>query len=369
MELFGNTFFWSFFFMIGFVATLELIEDLGNQVTIRLFHRKIETVWLLVAYVVVVILFVRVLRLFGTTYTWTANALRNGALIYMSLKLHSHKGYAVLLGCVFLSFWPYWDWNMGALAGFVGTLVLLYALNYWQNWIRRNQLRLFATLCVTSLIIWLFDMYSYGYELGQTLSVTVCFIAVMVLAYLYDQLLAYRKRREQELTYDTQHDALTGVHSRIKFNNDFSRYRQLVNDGKIPVVHLVMVDIDHFKRVNDTYGHLAGDAVLKAFAQDFTDYLDTMTFPATLYRTGGEEFSVILNGGTSNEQASVMLANYRKHLANLKINAAGASIKLTISAGVTQIAAADHENDQVISRADANLYAAKRAGRDRVVSD
>lgn len=91
MELVGNTFFWTFFFMIGFVASLEIVEDLGPELMMRWFHRKVSAAVMIAVYVIAIILFVRMLRLLGTTYSWTANAIRNGTLIYVSKRLKDKK--------------------------------------------------------------------------------------------------------------------------------------------------------------------------------------------------------------------------------------------------------------------------------------
>ena len=369
MELVGNTFFWTFFFMIGFVASLEIVEDLGPDLMLRWFHRHVSAAVMIAVYVVAIMLFVRMLRLFGTTYTWTANAIRNGALIYVSKRLKDRKVFRWSLVAVFFTLWPFWNWNIGATLGFIGTLLVLIPLNDHQDWIKANWFRHAPVLIVVSLIYWLFDMYSYHYQLGQTLMVAAAFIAVIVLAHAYDHLLVYRKRETSNLQYDNQHDALTGVRNLSKFTTDFTRYRQLSADGTMPAVHLVMIDIDHFKRVNDTYGHLAGNDVLKTFAKDLEAYLDAGAFPADVYRTGGEEFSVLIYGGATDAQARALIDGYMAHLRQLTVKTAGVTLHLTISAGITRVVAEDTKNDHTIARADANLYAAKDAGRDTLITD
>lgn len=369
MELVGNTFFWTFFFMIGFVASLEIVEDLGPELMMRWFHRKVSAAVMIAVYVIAIILFVRMLRLLGTTYSWTANAIRNGTLIYVSKRLKDKKVFRWMLVAVFISFWPFWDWDIPSIIGFIGTLLILIPLNNHQDWIKANWFRHAPVLISVSLIYWLFDMYSYHYQLGQTLMVTAAFIVVIVLAHAYDHLLVYRKRETTHLEYDNQHDALTGVRSLSKFSTDFTRYRKLATEGTMASVYLVMIDIDHFKRINDTYGHLAGNDVLKTFAHDLDDYLDQVDFPVGLYRTGGEEFSLLIAGGATDAQARAIIDGYMAHLRQLTVETAGVAIHLTISAGITRVVSQDTQNDHTIARADANLYAAKDAGRDTVITD
>lgn len=367
--LFGNTFFWTFFFMIGFVASLEILEDVGPQFAERIFKHHIEELWLIIGYVIVVILFIRMLRLLGTTYTWTANALRNGVLIYMSTKLKSQKGLGLILGVTFLSFWPFWDLNFWSALGVAGTLCLLLPLNHWRAWIHQKNWHLFLTLSVISIIFWLFDMVAFDYRLNQTISVIICFIIVLILAHLYDHLLRYRKQQTHELVYDTQHDALTGSRSLQKFTTDFARYQRLTLREQVPLVHLVMIDIDHFKAINDTYGHLIGNEVLTAFVQNCEGFLDTIAFPCTLYRTGGEEFSIIIAGGATDQETKQIMAGYCMQLKQFFVKTSVKPIQITVSVGITRITKHDAEVNTIIARADHHLYQAKRAGRDQIVAD
>lgn len=367
MALVGNTFFWSFFYMIGFVASVGLLEDLGGELSQHYLKHRVATPVLIACYVFMLLLFVRMLRIYGSTYTWTANAIRNGTLIFISKRLKDRKVFRWLLVAVFATYYPFWNWDLAATGWFIVTLLLLIPLNDHQDWIKANNLRHGVVLVGISLIYWLFDMYSYGYPLGETLAVTAMFIVVLAMAHGYDYLLAYRKQETSALAYDNQHDALTGVYSLAKFTADFSRYRKLSAAGTMMPVHLVMIDIDHFKHINDTYGHLTGNDVLRSFATDLADYLANLNFPAEAYRTGGEEFSVLIHGGASTAQAQQIVADYMKRLKKLEVQSSGHTIHLTISSGVARVQAKDEDDSATIARADAYLYEAKHAGRDTVV--
>ncbi len=368
MELVGNTFFWTFFFMIGFVATIQLVEDLGPELVMRWLRVRVSAALLIAIYVVLILLFIRALRLFGTTFTWTANALRNGALIYISKRLHNQHIFRVMLVAVFLTYIPFWNWNWAYTVGLALVLLLLIPLNNYQDAIKANAYLHGAVLVTISLVYWLFDMWSYHYELGATLGVTVAFIVVISLAHGYDHLLVYRKQEAATLQYDNQHDALTGTRSLSKFVTDFSRLRKLSVAGTMPAVHLVMIDIDHFKRINDTYGHLVGNDVLQTFSRHLDTYLTDATFPSELYRTGGEEFSILVAGGATDEQVRALMDGYLTELRKLTIPTTQATIKLTISVGITSVLTADAEDSDTIGRADSYLYEAKRGGRNRVIT-
>lgn len=133
----------------------------------------------------------------------------------------------------------------------------------------------------------------------------------------------------------------------------WQRYRHPLTVG--------VLDIDYFKRVNDCYGHKAGDRVLQLVAKALNDRLRTTDFIA---RFGGEEF-VILMPETPSETARSVLDGMREHIAALPFHFRGEPVSVTFSAGVAEFVEGDDE-DEAFDRADRALYLAKDAGRDRV---
>jgi two-component system, cell cycle response regulator len=129
------------------------------------------------------------------------------------------------------------------------------------------------------------------------------------------------------------------------------------------VLSLVMFDVDHFKRVNDTYGHLAGDAVLVHLARITNAIIRTEDI---LARYGGEEFAVICRG-TPLLNAGVLGERLRTKVESEAFDFQGARLPVTISVGVAALPEAQAANGQdLISEADSALYEAKRSGRNRV---
>jgi diguanylate cyclase len=125
-----------------------------------------------------------------------------------------------------------------------------------------------------------------------------------------------------------------------------------------------MLDLDHFKKVNDVYGHDAGDQALVYFAQLTCIVLREYD---TLYRCGGEEFLVTLPE-TDLHGATFTLSRLRRMLSKLPLKFQDKNIKLTFSGGVAELT--DEDTGQTLmSRADRMLYLAKQHGRDRVITD
>lgn len=127
---------------------------------------------------------------------------------------------------------------------------------------------------------------------------------------------------------------------------------------------LAVCDIDHFKQVNDTYGHLAGDKALRLMASVLQDSLRNTDFVA---RFGGEEFVVIMPS-TPCEEAARVLDKLRAAIADSPFHFKGTPVPMTISIGVTEILREDSPED-VFGRADALLYRAKKDGRNRLCAD
>ena len=131
-----------------------------------------------------------------------------------------------------------------------------------------------------------------------------------------------------------------------------------------PLLSCVIMDVDHFKRINDLYGHIAGDEVLQTIAGVLRD----TTRPGdSVARYGGEEFCVILVGA-SEENALAWAELARERLANVRFELAGQVVRVTASFGVAQRTADMQTIEQLIDAADKALLIAKSSGRNRVTA-
>jgi len=126
----------------------------------------------------------------------------------------------------------------------------------------------------------------------------------------------------------------------------------------------LMFDIDHFKKINDVHGHLAGDFVLKELARIVQGRIRR---DEVFARYGGEEFAIVLPE-TNLEGAGALAEGLREKVEQSRFVFQNESIKVTISIGVSTLTEQDKTSLDLIRAADAKLYEAKRGGRNRVVS-
>lgn len=158
----------------------------------------------------------------------------------------------------------------------------------------------------------------------------------------------------EQLEHAADHDPLTGVHTRLSF------YKEIADcvDMKLAII---VADIDHFKLVNDRYGHQAGDAALKSFAATLIRHCRDNDIIA---RFGGEEFVILLKHA---DQSDTVKAAERlsQKVRETPLHLKGRYIQLTASFGVAQVDSVAHV-DRAIHHADMAVYRAKSTGRDRV---
>jgi len=173
--------------------------------------------------------------------------------------------------------------------------------------------------------------------------------------------LAQQKQEVERLQTDVGVDFLTRIPNRRAFDE---RIAEEISRAKRydTTFSLIVIDVDHFKRVNDIYGHLAGDRILRAMAQVFDQQKRASDFVA---RYGGEEF-VLLLPETDLDHAAALAAKTREKVAGAKFRFESRSIRVTISAGVGEVLREKDTPGALFERVDAALYRAKENGRNRV---
>ncbi len=162
----------------------------------------------------------------------------------------------------------------------------------------------------------------------------------------------------EEASQQARTDALTGLANRRALNEFLQNCLDAIQPGEC--AGLLLLDIDHFKSFNDTYGHTTGDAVLSAFARNIRKFCNQECYPA---RYGGEEFAVILTGRDT-EALAEKAAELRRFVSTQTIAYEDLQLKITASAGLCILAKGD-TLQSAYDRADEGLYRAKKAGRNQ----
>lgn len=160
-------------------------------------------------------------------------------------------------------------------------------------------------------------------------------------------------------------DPLTGVNNRRSFKYVSTKELQRAKRYQQPL-SLLALDLDFFKRVNDTYGHDAGDYVLRAFS---TLCLQELRQTDTMFRMGGEEFIIILP--MANQSDAVKLAERLRHCVesnHFYFRELNQQIDITVSIGISSLSHAEQSIKELNKQADAALYKAKQSGRNRIIS-
>tara|TARA_R110001599_G_C12264508_1_gene660726 strand:+ start:3967 stop:5151 length:1185 start_codon:yes stop_codon:yes gene_type:complete len=180
----------------------------------------------------------------------------------------------------------------------------------------------------------------------------------------FNKMIKVIQKSENKLVDQAHRDQLTGLLNRFSFeevmSESFSRLNRLGERFA-----LIAVDIDHFKKVNDNYGHGAGDSVLEMVAKTMQNSVRNID---KVFRCGGEEFFILLSGADESSTA-VTAERIRKNIENGSIAADSYQVRVTVSLGYAVASAADEEYHQNLQKkADAALYRAKEFGRNRVIS-
>ncbi len=160
-----------------------------------------------------------------------------------------------------------------------------------------------------------------------------------------------------------RHDPLTGLPLRHSIEYDFTLYQMDARRNQNQF-YVVMIDVDHFKRINDTYGHPVGDTMLCHLTETLKG---TLRGNEPLYRYGGEEFLLLMQCKSGDEAASLagrLVATVRETPAS----AGGVCVNLTVTLGVAEVGELE-SLASAVQRSDAALYEGKHAGRDRYVID
>jgi diguanylate cyclase (GGDEF)-like protein len=192
-------------------------------------------------------------------------------------------------------------------------------------------------------------------------------LALVVTLGVLAWVLALRKRLERQtelLQFQATHDGLTGLWNRRAILEMLRRERELgARSGR--GVGLMMLDADHFKKINDTYGHPGGDLVLQTIAKRLRESVRSTEL---IGRYGGEEFLVLLPDNDP-DRVAMIAERVRGAMADTPVRIGAVEVQITVSIGTAVLEPLSHQDEtEALAAADSALYEAKRAGRNRVIA-
>jgi diguanylate cyclase (GGDEF)-like protein len=169
-----------------------------------------------------------------------------------------------------------------------------------------------------------------------------------------------RKHAERHLQYLARHDSLTGLPNRLYFRERMEQAIAYQRRHNLPF-SILLIDIDHFKSINDLHGHAVGDALLMQVSDRLKS---TLRMEDTVARLGGDEFAILQTGG-GDGKGSAGLARRLIAVASTTYSIDNLNLEASISIGVATCPQHGCSSDEIMRKADTALYQAKRSGRDR----
>jgi len=215
-------------------------------------------------------------------------------------------------------------------------------------------------VAITALLYWL--KYQGQPEMFEALpmaNMVTIGISILAFSHVYE---VARERSELRLLELARTYVLTGLTNRIGLKETFERERKRAERENKPF-SLLVLDLDHFKAINDDYGHEAGDLLLRRVADTLRQCLRATDLPA---RLGGEEFGVLL-ANTNTDQAASVSEKIRSQIEKLEVNFEGQTLSVTLSGGLATLGDDGDNLQSILREADNRMYEAKAAGRNRII--
>ncbi|WP_125708891.1 GGDEF domain-containing protein [Lacticaseibacillus porcinae] len=238
---------------------------------------------------------------------------------------------------------------------------------FYRSAIRYHVYRHILAIWTVAAAFWLtLPMHTHGFTLTWPLRLEALSFSTVAIA-VSGVFLARAHRLELQSkanAYQVEYDALTQTKSFAAFESEFAEVFAKAHHEAEPLT-IIAIDIDHFKAINDHFGHLAGNQILTGIANTLQNRINTQQLPATLYRTGGEEFTIVcptVKAEVALELARACWQAVRTH----PFIADQYKIPCTLSCGLAELTFADARADDLFARADKNLYQSKQRGRDTI---
>ena len=371
------------------------------------------SVWNVAPFITSIFFILGVFTLYTVLFNWGTTALTQRKISFDETKFNAYFGILYVLAFVFslqvsvvgtpIS-WQFMNFQIIAMIfcayflniklpyKFLVPIILVYmifnhSILYWQSWchaitlmttyslfnhLRRDvkskySFRLYSLIGIFfGALMWFFVSLKYSLPFSTFAQELIYLVIFELLLFSYVVMILRDSDLKSHLIELANHDALTKTQNYAAYSSEID---MLFNDSKTNNLNLsmMMFDIDHFKEINDTYGHLVGDKVLQHVASVTQEIIDRNDSHIKLYRTGGEEFNVLFPGYDLNATKPVVDEIFEA-LNHLDVPIDQKNISISISIGVSQISQKDADSNAFYARVDDNLYHSKRNGRMQITA-
>lgn len=362
----------SIFFILGVFTLFEVLVD---WIKVKLHSKDINikdhTVESVVGIIYMLIFsFGMQYSILGQSYSWEFMNFQLIAIVFCAYFLNIRIPYYFLLPIVLLfmiynSSVGYWESWCHAI-----TLIIFYVtMNKGYLWSQKLKSPLFFYLgagIFFGALLWYFMKLKFDLSWTTYVQELSYLVIFELLLYSYVRMLFRDDRLKARLAEVASHDALTKALNYSAYETEVKYLFKNSKDNNLSF-SMVMFDIDHFKRVNDTYGHLAGDRVLQHTVDVVQTVLNANDSSVKLYRTGGEEFNILFpNYDLKGTQ--IIVEEIFTALNHLKVETDEKKIEISVSMGVSQISNKDVTPNDFYKRVDNNLYYSKKHGRMQITT-
>lgn len=294
--------------------------------------------------------FLRVKKVFPSIYKAAIYTVFSILLIQFFLILFGIYGVSVLISILYVTLFSLFTFGLAVLCYRKGHRDAMYYLVATIATLIGSVVAMFSVIGIVP--------YTYViYHLSES---SVAFDAILLSIALAEQIRRAEKEKMQAQQL-ARIDRLTHLGNRLDFEEQSQEIWDKTQINNLEL-SFIMLDLDHFKNINDQYGHAIGDEVLKDVSAAIQEVVRDSDM---LVRWGGEEFAIILPG-TALSQACMLAERIRKHIQQREIKVADKLIRVTASLGVAQRTATSCSMSDLFSEADKQLYQAKQAGRNQV---
>ena len=362
----------SIFFILGvFTLYVVLVDWLKSKIRLKYPEVREHTIesWFGVIYILVFVYSLQ-LGIAGQDISWLFMNFQLIAVIFCAYFLAIHIPFKAFLPIVVLFMWinsslSYWEsWTYS-----LAIIFFYWSMNYVYKWSQKHNyvfLVYFTTGTFFGMILWFLVKIKFSLSWYIFIQEISYFLVFQALLYSYIRMLNKNQRLESNLARSAHHDALTQAKNYVAYMTEVSDLFQNSHNNKLHL-SMMMFDIDHFKHINDTYGHLAGDKVLQHVVDVVQTVIDENDSRIQLYRTGGEEFNVLFPSYDLEETQKVVPQIFDA-LNHLGVDFNGQHIDFTVSIGVSEVSKKDDDPNDFYKRVDANLYHSKDNGRMQITA-